>query len=149
MKDKMLEGKVAIISGASYGMGFTMAELFAREGAKVVMTARGADQLQAAVDQLRGQGYDVVGQQADNKRLEDVQRVMQRALDTYGDLPLRSKGIHGFGGLGHQIASLRPLAIGSTMAAGPRLALRWPRPPKLSDLSRLALRPVRGAGAMD
>ena len=40
MKEKMLEGKVAIVSGASYGMGETMAELFAKEGAKVVMTAR-------------------------------------------------------------------------------------------------------------
>ena len=37
MQAKMLENKVAIISGASYGMGFSMAELFAREGAKVVM----------------------------------------------------------------------------------------------------------------
>ncbi len=65
------------------------------------------------------------------------------------NLPLRPKGIHGFGGLGHQIASLWPLAIGPTMAAGPRLALRRPRPPKLFDLSRPALRPVRGARAMD
>ena len=40
MEKQMLAGKVAIISGASYGMGYTMAELFAREGAKVVMTAR-------------------------------------------------------------------------------------------------------------
>ena len=30
MKEKMLEGKVAIVSGASYGMGETMAELFAK-----------------------------------------------------------------------------------------------------------------------
>ena len=37
----MLEGKVAIVSGASYGMGYSMAELFASEGASVVMTARG------------------------------------------------------------------------------------------------------------
>ena len=38
MQAKMLENKVAIVSGASYGMGFSMAELFAREGAKVTMT---------------------------------------------------------------------------------------------------------------
>ena len=37
---KNVDGKVAIISGASYGMGQTMAELFAEEGAKVVMTAQ-------------------------------------------------------------------------------------------------------------
>ena len=51
MQAKMLENKVAIISGASYGMGFSMAELFAREGAKVVMTARGQEKLDAAVQQ--------------------------------------------------------------------------------------------------
>jgi NADP-dependent 3-hydroxy acid dehydrogenase YdfG len=53
MQAKMLENKVAIVSGASYGMGFSMAELFAREGAKVVMTARGQEKLDAAVKQIR------------------------------------------------------------------------------------------------
>lgn len=43
MDAKMLEGKVAIITGASYGMGRTMAELFAEEGASVVLTARGKE----------------------------------------------------------------------------------------------------------
>lgn len=45
MDAKMLEGKVAIITGASYGMGRTMAELFAEEGASVVLTARGKEKL--------------------------------------------------------------------------------------------------------
>ena len=39
MEQQMLKGKVAIITGASYGMGQTMAELFAEEGAAVVLTA--------------------------------------------------------------------------------------------------------------
>lgn len=56
MQAKMLENKVAIVSGASYGMGFSMAELFAGEGAKVVMTARGQEKLDAAVKQIREQG---------------------------------------------------------------------------------------------
>ena len=45
MEVKMLEGKTAIITGASYGMGQTMAELFAEEGANVVLTARGQEKL--------------------------------------------------------------------------------------------------------
>ena len=53
MKEKMLEGKVAIVSGASYGMGKTMAELFASEGAKVIMTALGKEKLDEAVSQAR------------------------------------------------------------------------------------------------
>ena len=88
MKEKMLEGKVAIVSGASYGMGETMAELFAKEGAKVVMTARGKEKLEAAVNRLKEQGLEVIGVVADNKNLEDVKNVIQTALTVYGDLDI-------------------------------------------------------------
>ena len=84
----MLDGKVAIVSGASYGMGQTMAELFAKEGAKVVVTARGKDKLDAAVEELRNKGLDVTGVMADNKNLDDVKKVIQTAIDTYGDLDI-------------------------------------------------------------
>ena len=88
MQAKMLDGKVAIVSGASYGMGYSMAELFAKEGAKVVMTARGQEKLDASVQQIRDQGYDVTGVVADNKKLDDVKKVIQTALDVYGDLDI-------------------------------------------------------------
>ena len=88
MQAKMLENKVAIVSGASYGMGFSMAELFAMEGAKVVMTARGQEKLDVAVMKLREQGHDVTGVAADNKNLDDVKKVIQTALDVYGDLDI-------------------------------------------------------------
>ena len=88
MEKQMLAGKVAIISGASYGMGYTMAELFAKEGAKVVMTARGREKLNAAVTELKKQSLDVTGVVADNKELSDVKKVIQTALDVYGDLDI-------------------------------------------------------------
>lgn len=88
MKEKMLEGKVAIVSGASYGMGQTMAELFASEGAKVIMTARGKEKLDEAVSQAKAKGYEVSGVVADNKNLDDVKNVIQTALDAYGDLDI-------------------------------------------------------------
>ena len=88
MKEKMLEGKVAIVSGASYGMGQTMAELFASEGAKVIMTARGKAKLDEVVSQARAKGYEVSGVVADNKNLDDVKNVIQTALDAYGDLDI-------------------------------------------------------------
>jgi len=88
MKEKMLEGKVAIVSGASYGMGQTMAELFASEGAKVIMTARGKEKLDEAVSQARTKGYEVSGVVADNKNLDDVKNVIQTTLDAYGDLDI-------------------------------------------------------------
>ena len=45
MERYMLKDKVAVITGASYGMGQTMAELFAEEGAAVILTARGKEKL--------------------------------------------------------------------------------------------------------
>ena len=57
MEKQMLEGKVAIITGASYGMGQTMAELFAEEGAAVVLTARGREKLDTVVEGIRARGH--------------------------------------------------------------------------------------------
>lgn len=47
MDNQLLAGKVALLTGASYGMGQAIAELFAEEGAAVVMTARGREKLDA------------------------------------------------------------------------------------------------------
>ncbi len=56
MEKQMLKDKVAIITGASYGMGQTMAELFAEEGALVVITARGKEKLDQVVEKIRQKG---------------------------------------------------------------------------------------------
>lgn len=65
MEKQMLEGKVAIITGASYGMGQTMAELFAEEGAAVVLTARGREKLDTVVEGIRARGGKAIGVVAD------------------------------------------------------------------------------------
>ena len=88
MDAKMLEGKTAIITGASYGMGYTMAELFAEEGANVVLTARGQEKLDKAVEEIRAKGGKAVGVAADVCSTEDTKKVIQTALDTYGDLDI-------------------------------------------------------------
>ena len=61
MEQQMLNDKVAVITGASYGMGQTMAELFAEEGAKLVITARGQEKLNAVVEGIRAKGGRAVG----------------------------------------------------------------------------------------
>ena len=53
MEAQMLKDKVAIITGASYGMGRSMAELFAEECAAVVITARHQEKLDAVVESIR------------------------------------------------------------------------------------------------
>ncbi len=88
MEKQMLEGKVAIITGASYGMGQTMAELFAEEGASVVLTARNRDKLDAVVEGIREKGRKAIGVVADVCSLEDTQRVFAETIKEFGDLDI-------------------------------------------------------------
>lgn len=88
MDAKMLEGKTAIITGASYGMGQTMAELFAEEGANVVLTARGQDKLDEAVKRIREKGGNAIGVTADVCSTEDTRKVIDAALEEFGDLDI-------------------------------------------------------------
>ena len=88
MDAKMLDGKVAIITGASYGMGRTMAELFAEEGASVVITARGKEKLDEVVKAINDRGGRAVGVVADICSTEDTKRVFETALREFGDLDI-------------------------------------------------------------
>jgi NAD(P)-dependent dehydrogenase (short-subunit alcohol dehydrogenase family) len=88
MEKQMLSGKVAIITGASYGMGQTMAELFAEEGASVVLTARGKEKLDEVVKGIRDKGRKAIGVAADVCSLEDTQRVFAETLKEFGDLDI-------------------------------------------------------------
>lgn len=84
----MLEGKVAIITGASYGMGQSMAELFAQEGASVVLTARGKEKLDQVVDGIRAKGGKALGITADVCSTEDTKKVIEETVKTFGDLDI-------------------------------------------------------------
>ena len=61
---RKLEGKVAIITGASKGIGEGIARTFVRYGAKAVLAARGEPVLQMA-EELRSPGYQAIGVQQD------------------------------------------------------------------------------------
>lgn len=88
MEKQMLEGKVAIITGASYGMGQTMAELFAEEGASVVLTARNRDKLDTVVEGIREKGGKAIGVVADVCSLEDTKKVFDETIKEFGDLDI-------------------------------------------------------------
>ena len=72
MNRLLMEGKTVIVSGASYGMGKEMAAVLAAEGANVLMTARGKEKLNAAVEEIRAAGGNAVGMTMDSSKAEDI-----------------------------------------------------------------------------
>lgn len=81
-----LEGKVALITGAASGMGRAAAELFAREGARVVAIDVVEDTGAAAAAEIRAAGHDVTFVRADVSRADDCERMVASAVDAYGAL---------------------------------------------------------------
>ena len=84
-----LGGKVAIVGGASQGIGYGIARALAREGAVVAITARREAELQAAAERLRAEtGADVLPIQADCRRPADCVRVAEVARRELGGIDI-------------------------------------------------------------
>jgi NAD(P)-dependent dehydrogenase (short-subunit alcohol dehydrogenase family) len=81
-----LEGKVALITGAGSGMGRAAAELFAREGARVVVTDLLVDAGNETVEAVRAAGGDATFLRADVSQWTDCVAMVRGAVDTYGGL---------------------------------------------------------------
>ena len=79
-----LEGRVAIVTGASTGIGLAIAETYAREGAKVVLTARSADRLERASQAIVESGGVSVAISADVSHEDDVQRLVDGTIERFG-----------------------------------------------------------------
>lgn len=86
--DLRLEGKVAVITGASDGLGRATAERFAEEGAAVAVCARGSDRLRRIADEIRRRGAEVLDLQADVTRPGDLERIVSAALDRFGRIDI-------------------------------------------------------------
>ncbi|HEX6368543.1 MAG TPA: SDR family oxidoreductase [Longimicrobium sp.] len=95
----MLEGKTAIVTGSSKGIGYAIAEALAREGANVVVTARDEAEVTAAAQQLDRIGSgSVAAVRADVRRHEDVKKIVAAAVDLGGvDVLVNNAGVGRFG----------------------------------------------------
>jgi NAD(P)-dependent dehydrogenase (short-subunit alcohol dehydrogenase family) len=83
-----LEGQVAIITGASRGIGRAIALRFARAGASVVVSSRSLDNVQAVASTITSVGGAAFPIQAHVGRPEDVAQLVQHTLDTFGRLDI-------------------------------------------------------------
>lgn len=79
-----LDGKVAIITGAAGGMGLTMAQVFAKEGAKVVAADIQQELLQEGVEGIKADGGDAIAVKVDVSSPEEWKNVVDEAVEKYG-----------------------------------------------------------------
>ncbi len=81
--DAVLEGKVALITGGSKGIGFAIAEALVSQGARVMITGRNAADLERAQSRL---GPGALSASADARLAEEVERAVQATVDGHGGL---------------------------------------------------------------
>lgn len=81
-----LVGKVALVTGAGRGLGRACAQIFAREGAKVVVAEINPETGEETAGMIRNAGGDAFAIRADIARSEDVQAMVRAAVDRFGGL---------------------------------------------------------------
>lgn len=99
-----LEGKVAIVTGASSGLGKSTALAFAREGAAVIVGARRAAETEATAQQIRDLGGRATAMAMDVSSEPQVKALIEAALQAYGhlDIAFNNAGIFDPEGLLHE-----------------------------------------------
>ena len=86
-----LNKKIAMVTGAARGMGRTTAELFAREGAKVIVADIHEQDANAVVSAISAGGNDAVFLQLDVAKESDWSAAMRAAIERYGRLDILIK----------------------------------------------------------
>jgi NAD(P)-dependent dehydrogenase (short-subunit alcohol dehydrogenase family) len=93
----MLEGKVAMITGASQGLGRALALAFAREGARVVINSRNEETISPVAEEAESLGAEVLALAADVSRSADGERLVSAAAERFGriDVLVNNAGVLG------------------------------------------------------
>ena len=84
----MLSGKVAIVTGASRGIGRAIALALVAQGAKVVASARNAEALDNLVAEIEGQGGEATAVAGDVALESDAARLIEQAVAAYGQIDI-------------------------------------------------------------
>ncbi len=90
-----LDGKVAIVTGSNSGVGAATAKLFAKEGAKVVISARRLPQLEEVAEEIKAAGGEVLIVQTDVSKVEDCENLVAKTVEAYGkvDILVNNAGV--------------------------------------------------------
>jgi glucose 1-dehydrogenase len=92
-----LDGKVAVVTGASRGLGLAIARLFAQQGARVVLSARSSDTVQKSAAELRAAGFQAEACTCDVSDLNQIEALADFTLEKFGhfDIWVNNAGVGG------------------------------------------------------
>ncbi len=95
--DLGIAGRVALVSGGSRGVGRAAAEMFAAEGCKVTVVARGQEAIDATVAAIESHGGKAIGISADLTLEDDVRRAVAATTEAFGPPDIAVSNVHGPG----------------------------------------------------
>ncbi len=95
LREADLTGQVVLITGGSRGLGYLLARQFAREGCKIVICARTAQDLERAREQLESEGAEVLSVPCDLSDRASAEELVRRATERFGrvDIVVNNHGI--------------------------------------------------------
>jgi NAD(P)-dependent dehydrogenase (short-subunit alcohol dehydrogenase family) len=126
--------RAALVTGASSGIGLAIADLLGQEGHALTVAARRPEKLSAAVEELRGKGYEVEEVAANLTSEEDVQRVVAAHRERFGrlDVLVNSAGV----GIGAPVADIQTKRVDMQLDLNLRAIILFYR--ECADLLRAA-----------
>lgn len=98
MSYNRLEGKVAIVTGSTRGIGRAIAIAYGREGAKVIVSGRNHSHCDEVVSLIKSEGGEAYAVPCDISKMEDIDNLFDKTLEKYGrlDISVQNAGVATF-----------------------------------------------------